>query len=212
MGLLRFTRWAAGHIVRGDWREVAENLQMRRLGLDYALAEVEEMGLPPERAHRHGSSHVMHLRPILKRLRIGPTDAIIDLGCGKWRALAIMARFPFRRIAGVELSPVVAQIARANLRKLGLDRIEVFDGDAGRFEALDDFSHAFMFDPFPCNVVAEVTGNLQRSLSRRPRRLTVVYANPVCHDVLTGSGVFTTVVDRRDASIAHVIYVVEGPA
>src|SRR6516225_8353137 len=38
----------------------------------------------------------------------------VDIGCGKGRALMVASAFPFRRLVGVEISPELCEIARAN--------------------------------------------------------------------------------------------------
>ena len=49
---------------------------------------------------------------------------------------------------------------------------------------LDRVTHIFMFNPFPCAVMARVLSNLETSLRTVPRGLHVVYRNPVCHQTI----------------------------
>ena len=64
-------------------------------------------------------------------------------------------------------------------------------GDAGGYEGLDLFAHIYMFNPFPSTVMQEVLTNLGSSLARAPRDVTLVYGNPVWHETIMASGLFT---------------------
>src|SRR3954453_20019425 len=42
---------------------------------------------------------------------------LVDIGCGKGRVLMLATEYAFREIAGVELNPALARLARRNVRK-----------------------------------------------------------------------------------------------
>lgn len=68
--------------------------------------------------------------------------ALVDLGCGKGRVLAVASELPFRRVVGVELSPILAKAARRNAGVLARryparTRIEVAVADAATFRLPD---------------------------------------------------------------------------
>ncbi|MGH3457976.1 THUMP-like domain-containing protein [Aeromicrobium sp.] len=70
------------------------------------------------------------------RLVESGVTAVIDLGCGIGGDLVALARAGLR-VRGVELDPVRAAVARANLAALGLDG-EVVEGDLGDVAPLSD--------------------------------------------------------------------------
>ena len=112
--------------------------------------------------------------------------------------MATLARYPFRRVDGVEISPALVDVARRNLAKLGLRQCHVFLGDATTFHDLDDYSVVFLFHPFSEVVFEEVLSNLCASLGRRPRRLRIVYSNPApVEDMILASGRFERELDYR---------------
>ena len=65
---------------------------------------------------------------------------ILDLACGTGiSTLAIARRFPASRIVGVELREEYLNIARAKLRRLGLDRVELVLSRAEDYRAGEPF-------------------------------------------------------------------------
>src|SRR5262249_51199028 len=139
----------------GDWRgltlgcrRVLSRASVRLRGLDLAPVDnIAELGLSPERSRGHGSSYGPELRTVLKMLRIRPGDTIIDFGSGKGGALITFTKFPFSKIAGVELSPEMIRIARENLARLGIKGVEIFHSDAGAFTDLEEYTHFYFFHP-----------------------------------------------------------------
>lgn len=186
----RRVRIALGMIATGQSARLLYEWRNRRRGLDLHFASVEELGLPASRAHWYSDSGGPELSRMLSSLRIPRGSVALDLGCGKGGAAITMARY-FARVTGVELSAELARIARANAQRSGLDNLQFFHGDASAFTALDDYTHIYLYNPFPCAVLTEVLANLRHSLSRRDRELILIYRNPVCDDAVAASGLFT---------------------
>jgi hypothetical protein len=99
-----------------------------------------------------------------------------------------LARRPFHRVDGVELSEPLVAIARENLRKLRIVNASVFHCDAAEFTFLDPYTFLYLSNPFPRPVMAAVTRNLAASLERAPRKMTLVYYNPVDRDLFESLG------------------------
>jgi SAM-dependent methyltransferase len=165
-------------------RIVAERLEYCR----YAVW-VRWNGLDFSPVH-DGASAGVFLADILRTLDIRGGSRIIDLGCGKGSAMCTMARFPFEEVAGVELSDALVRIAQVNAAKLRLRNLTFYVSDAADFTDYDRFSHFYMFNPFPAEVMEAVMNNLVISLARKPRRITVIYCFPACDDIVMQSGLF----------------------
>lgn len=181
-GLRLAGRWRA---LRQIWGEagpagIAWELFKRRHGLDLRYVSVDGLGIREDQGHHYSDSGGPHLQRILSALPITRADAILDVGCGKGGALITMHRFPFGRVAGLDLSSELLHVARANLVRLGLETTTLYHADAGEFTDLDGFSHLYLYNPFPEAVFERFLDRLQESLERRPRRLTLIYKNPVC--------------------------------
>ena len=140
--------------------------------------------------------------------RIGPRDTLLDYGSGRGRVLLQAARFyRFGRVIGVELDESEAAVARANLevlesRRLRCRRVEIVIADATAWPVPDDVTYVYMFNPFWGETFEAVLERIGESLDRRPRPLTLVYANPKCAETVLASGRFervrTSVGPRRD--------------
>ena len=95
-------------------------LWWRLSGLDFKIVSIQELGLNSERANYHKDGCGPLLRDLLKQLKVSQDDAALDIGSGKGGAMATLARFPFRQVDGVEISPDLVEAARNNLAKLKL--------------------------------------------------------------------------------------------
>jgi hypothetical protein len=194
------TDWSHGgfdvrHLVRRVRLEARYYRHRRRL--DFDTVALQDLGLSPERSSRHDSSGGMDLEIVLEDLRVGPDDAGLDFGSGKGCALITMARYRFGKLAGVEISEELVRTAHANLQELGLDGIRLIRCDAAEYRDLDDYNLFYFFNPFPLVVMRAVTANVDQSLARKPRTVTVIYRNPVCHSVVVANSRFRLVKEYR---------------
>jgi SAM-dependent methyltransferase len=126
-------------------------------------------------------------RAVLARVEVAAPDVFVDLGAGKGRVLALAARLPFRRVVGVEIAPQLAAACRRNLaraRGLRAGAVEVVTADASGYELPDDTTVLHLANPFQGEVLEAVIERLRASLERRPRRLTLLYANPYLFEPL----------------------------
>ncbi len=175
--------------------------QLRRAGVDLSSVGLSKLGLTPAQAHNYADSGGPHLERVLKELAIGTEDSVLDLGCGKGGALITFARFPFRRIAGLDLCAELLDVARANMAAAGLPQVELIHADAASFEDYDDFTYIYMYNPFPAGVLREVMVRLETSLDRMPREVTIIYKNPRYGAEVERTGRFVAV--RRFDHAAH---------
>ena len=123
------------------------------------------------------------LRQALKHLP-EPVDTytFVDLGCGKGRALLVAAERPFRRVAGVEISPELARIAQANTARE--PRIHIEQGDAATFAFPDEPLVIFLYHPFLPPVLKKVLRNLQQTRAGSVHPTFLLYANPAYQRVI----------------------------
>lgn len=122
--------------------------------------------------------------------------AFIDLGCGKGRALLVAHGYPFASVTGIEMNQQLVLAARANAEIVREKRpdgppIQVLQGDASTPQApgAGDLIY-FMYHPFGRDLVARLCAHLAGP-AQKPRRLFVIYENPVYGDVFDTSTAFT---------------------
>jgi SAM-dependent methyltransferase len=194
------------------WRYLPYKVKMKLVGIDLSLVSIEQSGLSYERSHLHSDSGGPDLKGLLDRLPIEKSDAVIDLGCGKGGAMLTLAQYPFLFVDGVELSNQLADTAFKNLQTKRISNARVFCMDAADFVDLDPYTHIYMYNPFPELVMRCVLKNLNESLLRRERSLTLIYKNPVFNSLLLEHG-FTKILQteqRHRDYPAFGVYLADG--
>jgi SAM-dependent methyltransferase len=103
----------------------------------------------------------------------------VDLGAGMGRAVLLASEFEFKSVIGVELHPMLAGIARKNVRawrKAGREcaPMRIVEGDAAEFALPDGPVLVFLFNPFGAAVLRRV---LKSWPDRNGLPLDLIYVN-----------------------------------
>jgi SAM-dependent methyltransferase len=143
-----------------------------------------------------------HVLPrALRRVGANEQDTFIDFGCGKGRVVHQAAKHPFRRVIGVEISPALADIARATVdaghKQHRCPDVEIVACDATSFDIPDDLTIAFLFDPFRGEILDAVLRNIVASIDRRPRMVRMIYVHPSDGARVLATGRFKLVDELR---------------
>lgn len=160
---------------------------------------VRTSGLVPGRFLKTGHAHDRHstayfgvapsvFHELLKRwVRTKPIAPIedftfLDLGAGMGRALLLASEYPFRKVVGVELNPVLARMARQNLagwraanRLRSPARVICCDAVSARIPQGPCL--VFLFNPFGDSVIRRLINRLASRFQNRPRQLDILYVN-----------------------------------
>lgn len=116
---------------------------------------------------------------------------VLDFGCGKGAAIAIMKMAGIKEVGGVEQSHMLAETARDNMKKLEEDMVVIFNEDATEFtDLLDMYDTFYLYDPFRGETFKKVIKNIEESVRRKSRKVTIVYANPWLHREVEAGGIF----------------------
>lgn len=124
---------------------------------------------------------------IMDHIDIIPNESVfLDYGCGKGRAVILAALLPFKKVTGVELSPVLCAVALDHVKqarkKFTAGEVEIITADARTFDLPDEVTHIFLFNPFMGDVLRDVLNQIKASLYRKERRLTIMYILPKVED------------------------------
>lgn len=160
---------------------------------------VQTSGLIPGRLLKIGHRHDRHstayfgvapsvFHGLLKRwLRTRPCAPVekfsfVDIGAGMGRGVLLAAGYPFRRIAGIELNPLLAGIARKNVQlQRTADRavtsLRIARGDALEFQFPQGPCLVFLFNPFGASVMRRMLARLAVVFARRVGELDLLYVN-----------------------------------
>lgn len=155
------------------------------------------------------------LRRVLPPAAVGLEDVFLDIGSGMGRTLLLASRYRFRRVVGVEVAPPLAEIARRNLARLGADDVELLIADVTTLDVPDDVTVVFLNNPFTGETFSRAMERIVASLERRPRRVRLIYRNPLEHERVMATGCARVVGEirsgRRRAGPPVVTYEL-GPA
>ena len=136
--------------------------------VSYRLLEIALEKLPRERQH------------------------FVDIGCGKGRALCVAGLQGFSKVTGIDFSPEFCAEAARNLQHIRQAnpalRYEILLQDAGTWPFPDDADCLFLFNPFDAEMMEKVITQIRESLRRHPRKLQIIYVNPLCRDLFTANG------------------------
>lgn len=102
------------------------------------------------------------------------SDVFVDFGSGKGRIVYQAARYPLKRVIGVEISEKLNEIASANIEqnrsRLRCQDVELVTCDAADYGIPDDMTIAYFIYPFAGETFRHVIENIVDSLVRNPRQ------------------------------------------
>jgi hypothetical protein len=171
----------------------------------YGTETSERVGLENLGVSEEARSHSSEYKPTLPRvfhramseIRIRYEDFVfIDYGSGKGRILLLASDYPFRRIVGVEVSPVLHEIAGRNVaiyhsRRQRCREIELITGDAGEFEPPRD-AHlvCYFYYPFDEELLGRVLAKISAAVGGGKREAWLLFVNPPSAEVVGAPGIF----------------------
>ena len=166
---------------------LGEYLFMERpRGLDFTMRDTRLYQQSAGKYHGYSKTDEKHLQEIFRTLDFSRCRKLLDVGCGKGVVLKEAAKFPFERIAGIELQEELVKTAGKNFRILGLERrISCMQADALDFDGYGEFDVFFFFNPFSEEVFGRVIDRILES-RKSDGPLTFIYHNPRYLDALEG--------------------------
>jgi SAM-dependent methyltransferase len=83
--------------------------------------------------------NVQYVRDACRRAGLGPGDRVVDVGCGPLGALHVLSEVvgPGGTVLGLDADPEAIHIAQGVLRRRGLDRVTLVQGDVNALRARD---------------------------------------------------------------------------
>jgi SAM-dependent methyltransferase len=160
---------------------VADRWYDWRLAVDTSHFDtMASLGIDKEDSVDHVPIPYLALRRALRIVPWTPNSSFLDYGAGRGRAVLLAATRRFRRVVGVEHSPVLAAAARANLKqakRLLCPDVAIVEGDARDYEVPDDVDVIYFFKPFRGDTLNRVLSRVRESHLRAPRRLWVIFFN-----------------------------------
>jgi SAM-dependent methyltransferase len=154
-----------------------------RSGETSEAVRLDDLGLAREGYHDYEPSGWRSFKRAMRGVKVGPSDTFLDIGCGKGRVVEQAARRPFKRVLGVELSVELAEQAR-QLAERERDRrrcgsVEIFAADITTWQVPDDVTVIYVYNALSGDALVAMLDRIAESAGRAPRRLLMLYVNPL---------------------------------
>jgi len=168
-----------------DWLEEKYGMDIGR------CVYVDELEKKNEEALAYSPGVDYALPTVLGNFSFNEKDKVFDFGCGKGGALLIFNRYGISYGGGVEFDTTLYETLRDNFKKVSLDDSGIIHGDATMVsDVLDDYNYFYMYNPFEGETFRKVIRNMEESVRRRPRRITLIYAGAWLHKDVIANGLF----------------------
>ncbi len=157
-------------------------------GLDFSMVYVGDIQRNVEEFHGYSMTDAGDMRRMLKAVPVNPgRSAFIDIGCGKGMCMKCAIESGYRKVAGLDLDGHLLDIARSNMKKLGMDA-ECILANALEFDRYSEFDVFYFYNPFGRSVFEQVLDKIKASQSERMRDIWIAYYHPVFADVFENAG------------------------
>ncbi len=128
----------------------------------------------------------------IQQLNIPGGLRLLDLGCGKGRAVAVAAWYGCKTITGVEFAEELYKEAQKNITavraRFSDTQFTLVLADAADYSIADDTNVFFFFNPFDETIMLRVIRNILSSLKKNAREVYVIYINPVHRETFLSAG------------------------
>jgi SAM-dependent methyltransferase len=156
------------------------------------LFKLEKLGIDISHATIYMPVSYTLLEEILEQLPANIRNHFLDMGCGKGRALCVAAHFGFKQVTGLDFAKDLCDEAKENLavtkQKIPGFEYKVINNDAFYFEIPDDVDCIFFFNPFDEIIMSAVVNNIFTSLQNNPRKIRIIYVNPLHKELFLKAG------------------------
>jgi SAM-dependent methyltransferase len=132
------------------------------------------------------------LELVFEQTNISDFNHLLDIGCGKGRAICVAATKGCKKVSGIDFSKDLCMDALHNLtlvqQKQPALLAKIINADAYTYAIPTDVDCIFLFNPFDDYLMEGVVKNIQRSLVSSPRIITIIYANPLSKSLFVDAG------------------------
>lgn len=180
----------AWHIIRQEMKG-EEKYGINTTGAD-ELKKLENKGVDITHATIYMPVSYTLLEEIFLQIPATVRGHLLDIGSGKGRALCVAAHRGFKQVTGIDFSKELCNMAKENLRvtkyKIPSLQFNIINNDAFYFEIPADVDCIFFFNPFDETIMSGVTNNISASLQQHPRKMYIIYVNPLHKELFIRTG------------------------
>ena len=173
------------------------------------LHKLEKQGIDISHATIYMPVSYTLLEEIFEQLPATIRNHFLDLGSGKGRAICVAAHQGFKMVTGLDFARDLCEAAKENLaitkQKIPALEYKVINNDAFYFEIPDDVDCIFLFNPFDEIIMSAVVNNIGTSLQNSPRKINIIYVNPLHKELFLKAGFTETWYSKKMKYIEAVI-------
>ncbi|MEO6681607.1 MAG: hypothetical protein ABIN48_02175 [Ginsengibacter sp.] len=185
----RLAKFTISHEIAGE-----KKYQINTTGID-KLKKLSVVGDNKKHASIYQGANYYILEKafdFLKEEKAGGT--IVDFGSGKGRIMVVAAFYGYKQIKGIEFASALNQIAQTNIDLIKENypetKFSLLTQNAIDYEVEREDTIFFFFNPFNEKVLIEVVRNIMKSLKYYPRKIYIVYINPLHKEIFESAGFF----------------------
>ena len=147
------------------------------------IIEVDNLSIVPKKvnsAHCYTGVSQKAFLYALSQISINHKDFLfVDFGSGKGRALLLAAGFPFKEVIGIELSPILNEIANKNIsiftKRKKICKIKSICLDATSYVIPNDNAIFFFYNPFKKDVLRDVAQKITSASKDNGKKIIVMF-------------------------------------
>jgi SAM-dependent methyltransferase len=152
-------------------------------------------------------------RYLMRQLMLPPDSVFVDVGCGKGRALLLVADRGFKRLVGIDISPKLCAVAERNLSVLRERRaapeVSVVAADILEYQFRHDENVFFLYNPFDEVVISQFLAKVEQSIKAVPRQIWLIYLKPrtAAREIIEGLGTYIHVQSFTYGNARFLVYI-----
>ena len=175
------------HEIRGELTYKLDTIKLDR------LKNITVKSDSPEHSSIYQACNYYILEKGLKYLEsINENKNITDFGCGKGRVLVVAAHYGFKNITGIDFAKALCVSAEHNIQKTRplypAAKFTIVCEDAAKYTIEKEQNVFFFFNPFDEVIILAVVKNILSSLKENPRKIYIMYVNPVHKEIFVSAG------------------------
>ena len=183
------------HEIRGE-----KKYGINTTGAD-ELKKLKRKGIDISHATMYMPVSYQLLEEALQQIPAADKKHFMDIGCGKGRAMCVAAYYDFKKISGIDFSKEFCEAAINNISvtkvKIPAINFSVTEADAAVANIPGDVDCIFLFNPFDETIMKKAMQHINASISNNPRRVNVIYANPLYKKLFIENGFTETYYKKK---------------
>jgi SAM-dependent methyltransferase len=164
---------------------------IRTTGAD-ELGRLEKKGIDTSHATIYMPAGYDLLELVFERYSPASFTHFLDIGCGKGRAMCVAAHYGAKKVTGIDFAKDFCVAAKANMLAVSKQftglQYTIINNDAFYYDIPEDVDCIFLFNPFDEIIMEGVAERILESHEAVPRKITIIYLNPLHKEVFTDAG------------------------